>query len=86
MIIEHDGASYEVVDHIPPRYEVWNIGRHAPPGYIPLCRLTQFQRFPGGRDIETDKLKAIPIDLAEKFLPADVVEKYRRNCKEDEPC
>lgn len=43
MIIEHEGCSYEVVDHIPPRYEVWHIGRHAPPGYIPLCRLAFIQ-------------------------------------------
>ena len=55
---EHE---FEVVDHIPLGYIVWNIGSHMIDGYLPLCRLKARQPFPGGCEIEVDTLKAIKI-------------------------
>ena len=46
---------YEVVSTWPFGYEIWNIGKNnAPEGYLPFCRLSAIQPFPGGRTIETD--------------------------------
>lgn len=62
--------TYEVVDFIPYGYMIWNIGRNAPEGYLPLCRLAARQPFEGGRAIEPDTLKAIKVDGAEYILDA----------------
>ena len=43
MRFEHEGHKYEEVRTIPRGYDIWNIGNHAPPGYIPLCRLKAIQ-------------------------------------------
>ena len=61
---------FEVVDHVPYGYIVWNIGKNMINGYLPLCRLASQQPFPGGRSIETDTLKAIKTDAAQIILAA----------------
>ena len=48
--------TYEIVEAVPRGYMIWNIGSNAPEGYLPLCRPAQFQRFPGGRDIDPNTL------------------------------
>lgn len=59
---------FEVVDHFPIGYEIWNIGTNMAEGYLPLCRLSSRQPFPGARNIETDTLKAIKTDGAREML------------------
>lgn len=61
---------FEIVDFVPLGYEIWNIGHHMPDGWLPLCRLSQYQRFEGGMDIEVDTLKAIKCDGAQIILAA----------------
>lgn len=48
---------YEVVDKIPKGYEVWNIGNHAPKGYLPLCL-----RVAGTYTIQPNALKALKFE------------------------
>lgn len=61
---------FELVDHVPHGYIVWNIGKNMIDGYLPLCRIAAQQPFPGGRSIETDTLKAIKTDSAQIILAA----------------
>ena len=63
--------TFQLVDFVPYGYEIWNIGsQHMAEGYLPLCRLSTHQHFPGGRDVEIETLKAIRIDGADKILDA----------------
>ena len=59
---------FELVDYVPHGYIVWNIGKNMIDGYLPLCRLSACQPFPGGRSIETDTLKAIKTEHAQTIL------------------
>lgn len=68
----HGLHRFELVNEVPPGYEVWNIGDNMAPGYLPLCRLCAVQPFEGGRNIEEDTLKAIKIEGAEKILRATI--------------
>lgn len=61
---------YEVVTEPPLGYIIWNIGSHAPEGYLPFCRLKAVQPFDGGREIEPDTLKAMKCDGAKEILAA----------------
>lgn len=82
-----DGVhTFEIVDFVPLGYEIWNIGKNMIDGYLPLCRLSQYQPFPGGRQIETETLKAIKIDGAQTILAAvsggqDTIEKMEQYIK-----
>lgn len=63
--------TFRLVDIVPPGYMIWNIGKdHMPEGYLPLCRLSFFQPFPGGRNIEVETLLAIKTDGADIILDA----------------
>ena len=63
--------TFRLVDHIPLGYIIWNIGKHhMPEGYLPLCRLSLFQPFPGGRNIEVETLRAMKFDGAHIILDA----------------
>lgn len=62
--------TFEIVDHIPRGYSIWNIGKNMADGYLPLCRLRAVQPFPGGRSIETESLKAIKCEGAQVILSA----------------
>lgn len=75
--------TFEVVDSVPSGYMIWNIGHHMVDGYLPLCRLSRCQPFPGGGNIETDTLKAIRIEGAQTILSAvggdlDTIEKMEQ--------
>lgn len=63
--------TFRLVDRIPLGYIIWNIGKHhMPEGYLPLCRLSLFQPFPGGRNIEVETLRAMKFDGAHIILDA----------------
>lgn len=62
--------TFELVDHVPHGYLIWNIGENMADGYLPLCRLCSVQPFPGGRNIEADTLKAIKCEGAQIILRA----------------
>jgi len=66
----HPTHTFEVVESVPNGYFIWNIGSNMVDGYLPLCRLSAYQPFPGGRAIETDTLKAIKTDGAQIILSA----------------
>lgn len=68
--ITYGGDTFELVDHIPQGYIIWNIGKNMLDGYLPLCRLASYQPFPGARNIEVDTLKAIKCDGAQVILAA----------------
>lgn len=62
--------TFELVDSVLPGYFIWNIGENMADGYLPLCRLSAYQPFPGGRSIEQDTLKAIRCEGAQIILSA----------------
>lgn len=62
--------TFEIVDHIPGGYQIWNIGKNMVDGYLPLCRLKAIQPFEGCTEIEPDTLKAIRTDGAQTILAA----------------
>ena len=62
--------TFELVNSVPVGYFIWNIGRNMPDGYLPFCRLSSRQPFPGGRSIDTESLKAIKVEGAQTILAA----------------
>lgn len=73
---------FQITDFVPYGYIIWNIGSHnMPDGYLPLCRLSAYQPFPGGRNIEVDTLKAIRTDGAEEILKAASVGSHPKELK-----
>lgn len=70
MVLDLGGHKFEVTDRVEKGYLIWNIGSNMPDGYLPLCKLKKDQPFKGGRDIETDSLKCIPMDGAQVILAA----------------
>lgn len=91
--ITHDGDTFELVDHVPSNYHIWNIGRNMVDGYLPLCQLAAPQPFLGGRSIRPDTLKAIKCDGAQTILAAigygpetpDQMEKYIKRYSKEGP-
>lgn len=61
---------FELIDYVPYGYIVWSIGKNMIDGYLPLCRLSAVQPFPGGRSIDVNTLKAIKADGAQIILAA----------------
>ena len=72
MKIEHRGHTYEIVNSIPRGYEIWNIGSHAPEGYLPLCRLKANQPVKGSKEIEPDTLKIIKCNDTQLIFKASM--------------
>lgn len=70
QIISDNRHTFEIVDFVPPGYQIWDIGENMIDGYLPLCRLKPRQPFEGCREIETETLKAIKIDEAQIILAA----------------
>lgn len=68
--ITNGKLSFEIVDHVPLGYQIWNIGKNMVPGYLPLCRLKYLQPYEGARQIEVDTLKAIQTEGAQIILAA----------------
>lgn len=61
---------FEVVDHYPLGYIIWNISNDEPKDYLPLCRLSTHQPFQGGRCVETNTLKALRCEGVDELLGA----------------
>ena len=62
---------FRLVESVLPGYMIWNIRKqHMPEGYLPLCRPSFFQPFPGGRSIDVETLLAIKTDGAQIILDA----------------
>lgn len=57
---------FEIVDAVPAGFQVWNIGEHAPKGYVPLCEPMPDDRW----SVNADTLKAIKHDHAREILRA----------------
>lgn len=68
--ITNNGRTFELVDSVPHGYLIWNIGENMVDGYLPLCRLSANQPFPGGRSIEVETPKAIKYAGAQTILAA----------------
>lgn len=56
--------TYEIVDSIPHGFFVWNIGSHAPDGFVPLCENAGTGKY----GINPDTLKAVRSDHADLIL------------------
>lgn len=72
--VTHENHTYEIVDEIPAGYLIWNIGEHAPEGYLPLCKPLFPQPFSGAHRIDGDTLKAIKTEDAQVILKAVHIE------------
>lgn len=59
---------FEVVEKIPNNYHIWNVNKNLLKGYIPLIKLSSNQGFKGGRNIETETMKAIKCEDYEKIM------------------
>lgn len=74
LVVTEEGYptnTFRIVDSVLPGYFVWNIGsQHMPEGYLPLCRLSLIQPFPGGRSIDVDALQAVKVDGSHIILDA----------------
>ena len=84
--IIHNGDVFEIVESAPLGYSIWNIGKNMLDGYLPFCRLSSCQPFPGATNIETDTLKAIKCEGAQFILAAvcggtDTIEKMEHYIK-----
>ena len=67
---------FQIVDECPLGYHVWNIPANSIPGYLPFCRLNSYQRFTGGRQVDTETLKAVRCDHAEEIIDATTMGYY----------
>ena len=70
QVLKMGGDIFEITDRVERGYMIWNIGRNMTDGYLPLCRLEKNQPFKGGRSIEKDTLKCIPVPEAQTILAA----------------
>ena len=86
--------TFRLVDSVPPGHMIWNIGKlHMPEDYLPLCKLSFFQPYPGGRSIDVETLLAIKTNGAHIILDAigygphtpDEMEKYIEKHKAAKP-
>lgn len=93
QIITNGKHTFEIVNAVPFGYQIWNIGKNMIDGYLPLCRLKPYQPFEGGREIETETLKAIKIKESQTILAAvgggqntiKSMEKYIKRYKNAKP-
>lgn len=70
MQITKSGYTFEVVDHYPLGYIIWNIPNNESKDYLPLCRLSVNQPILGGCGIEADTLKALRCEGVDELLGA----------------
>ena len=69
-------------------YFVWNIGAHAPKGYVPFCRIKSGP-YKWSRNVDMDSLVAVPSEGADVIMAAigfgpDTSEGMREFIKEGE--
>lgn len=56
---------------IPYGYQIWNVPKDMlQKGYIPLCRPSDRQRYPGARDIDADALLAVETEGSDVIMEA----------------
>ena len=67
---------FQVVDECPLGYDVWNIPADTIRGYLPFCRLSSHQQFPGDRQVDTETLKAVRCDHAGEIIEATTMGYY----------
>lgn len=65
-IVKSKYDTFEVVDSVPARYTIWNIGANMPEGYLPMCEMVGTDNF----SVRTDTLKAIKLPEAQTILAA----------------
>lgn len=67
LTVTSGNSTFELVDVVPLGFVMWNIGKNAPKGCVPFCRV-----IPGTNNVEADTLKAIRIgeDAARKVMMA----------------
>ena len=56
--------TYEIIDHAPDGFFIWNIGEHGPSGFVALCEWLDEDNY----SINTETLKAIPHDSADEIM------------------
>ena len=59
--INNTTINVPVIDHIPAGYVVWNIGKHAPAGYVLLCKCN-------GYNVIMETLQALPVNDHDKQI------------------
>lgn len=59
--ITYENINVPVIDHIPAGFVVWNIGKHAPAGYVLICITC-------GYNVIMDTLHALPVSDHEKNI------------------
>ena len=59
---------FEVVEKILNSYHIWNVNKNLLKGYIPLIKLSSNQGFEGGRNIDTETMKAIKCEDYEEIM------------------
>lgn len=57
---------FEIVDHFPLGYRIWNIGKNMPDGYLPLVQTVPSDSY----SVIPDTMKAIKIEGAQTVLAA----------------
>ena len=62
----NDTRIFEIVDHVPSGYTIWNIGKHMTDGYLPVVRVGGYN----GCQVDTTTMKAIKVDGAQTILAA----------------
>lgn len=70
--LEACGKLFVKVDKVPYQHIIWNIGSHMVKGYLPICRLSPYQNFSGGRDIDVTSLKVIRTPYARELLELSI--------------
>ena len=88
--IIHEGHRFTITEEFPEGFFVWNIGEHAPTGFLPLCKLKSVQPFDGAREVDTDHLLALFIpsamrsDLLNRSMRGDVTRADYERLKKDQ--
>lgn len=61
--IVYKGCEATITSKIPLGFMIWNV--HMENGYVPFCRLSFKQPFPGGRQIETKDIRLVKMEIEE---------------------
>lgn len=57
---------FEIIDFVPSNFQIWNIGKNMPDGYLPLVQTGGYD----GCQVNTRNMRAIKIDGAQTILKA----------------
>lgn len=67
--IEVGEYKFEIVDHVPAGYVIWNIGQNMPDGYLPITETMIENKY----HINPNTLKAIKFEGAQAILSATIL-------------